>query len=126
MQIWWDIGRGPADSIFYQSLYGLGARYHLYLMPRSSISRRIACSSTVKYHCTIVRDFHQHGLAVDAACGVFPLGLESVSDASDFVRYTAYPDGFRVEPLSTALMDVTIYDIAGQKLASYHNVTIRR
>ena len=122
MQIWWDIGRGPADSIFYQSLYGLAANITL----PDAAQQYIKADSLLfngQYHCMIVRDFHQHGLAVDAACGVYPLGVESASDASDFVRYTSYPDGFKVEPLSSASVDVTIYDIAGQRLASYHDVT---
>jgi hypothetical protein len=119
MQIWWDIGKGPADSLFFQTLYGLGSNITL----PDAAQQYIKADSLLfngKYHCTIVSDFNQHGLASDSICAVFPAGITAIPDHSDPVRFTAYPDGFRaVATPSDMPVHIDIYDITGQRLISY-------
>ena len=123
MQIWWDIGRGPADSLFYQTLYGLGSNITLL----DAAQQYIKADSLVyggRYHCEIVRDFNQHGLAADTSCGTYPLAIQDITTASPFCKFTAYPDAFSVSALhSDAELNVDLYDMTGRRIASYANVT---
>jgi hypothetical protein len=42
----------------------------------------------------------------------------------DMVKFTGYPDGFRVSaPQSDIPLNITIYDLAGQRLAYYVGTT---
>ncbi|MCW3126763.1 MAG: hypothetical protein JWO03_2421 [Bacteroidetes bacterium] len=124
MQIWWDIGKGPADTLFFETMYGIASNVTLpdvaqvYIKADSSLYGG-------KYHCRIVQDFRDHGLASDSAgCAIYGVGVKDVSDQTDFVRFTSYPDGFRAEPVAAnTSIDITVYDIAGQRLSSYHNIT---
>lgn len=122
MQIYWDIGKGPADSLFFQTLYGLASNITLL----DAAEQYIKADSLLfdgRYHCTIIRDFNQHGLATDRVCGTFPLSVENLANQLPF-SFTAYPDGFLIAVSTPGTpVDVTLYDIAGQRLATYHNVT---
>lgn len=123
MQIWFDIGRGPADSLFFETLYGLAGNIKL----TDAAQQYIKADSVLyggRYHCTIVRDFYDHGLAFDSACGYYPLAVAEVSAQSGFVKFTAYPDGFKAIALqSDTPLNIDLYDITGQRLTSYTNVS---
>jgi hypothetical protein len=123
MEIWWDIGRGPADSLFFQTLYGLGSNITL----RDAAQQYIKADSVLfsgQYHCTIERAFYNHGLASDTACGLYPLAVSEVVSQSDFAKFTAYPDGFKaVAAEGNTPLNIDLYDIAGQRISSYTNVT---
>ena len=123
MQIWWDIGRGPADSLFFETLYGLAGNISL----PNAAQQYIKADSVLfggKYHCTIVSDFNQHGLASDSSCGVYPLGESSIVSQHSLIKFTAYPDGFRATTTQADVpLNIDLYDITGQRLASYVNVT---
>jgi hypothetical protein len=123
MQIWWAIGRGPADSLFFQCLYGLGGNIHL----TDAARHYIAGDSLLfngKYHCIITDIFNQHGLAYDSACsGEWPLGVADVTDRPGLFRFTAYPDGFMAAAQSSMPVDIDLYDMSGRKLVSYQNVS---
>ena len=121
MQIWWDIGRGPADSLFFQMLYGLGGNITL---PDAAQQYILADSLLFngQYHCTIVSAFRDHGLASDPACGVYPLAVAEIVSRNEFVKFTAYPDGFKaVAAEPNTPLNIDLYDIAGRHLASYVN-----
>ena len=123
MEIWWDIGKGPADSLFFQTLYGLGGNITL----PDAAQQYIKADSLLfggKYHCTIVRDFNHHGLAFDTVCGAFPLGMNTITEQTEFVKFTAYPDGFKAEAIqSDSPIDIILYSLTGQRIASYSNVS---
>lgn len=123
MQIWWAIGRGPADSLFFQCLYGLGGNIRL----TDAAQHYIAGDSLLfngKYHCIITDIFNQHGLAYDNTCsGEFPLGVADVTDHPGLFRFTAYPDGFMAAAQSNMPVDIDLYDMSGRKLVSYQNVS---
>jgi hypothetical protein len=124
MQIWFDIGRGPADSLFFQTLYGLGSNITL----PDAAQQYIKADSLLfngKYHCTIVRDFRDHGLApAEIGCGVYPLGAGEVVTQNEFVKFTAYPDGFKAVAADVNVpLNLDLYNIAGQRLVSYTNVS---
>ena len=123
MQIWWAIGRGPADSLFFQTLYGLGGNIHL----TDAAQQYIKADSILfdgRYHCIITGIFNQHGLAYDSTCGgEWPLGLVNIVNQPSLFRFTAYPDGFIAAASSNMPVDIDLYDISGRRLASYQNVT---
>ncbi len=123
MEIWWDIGKGPADTLFFETMYGIASNVSL----RDVAQVYIKADSTIyggKYHCRIVRDFNIRGLAEDSAgCRIYKVGITEVTSQSDLIKFTAYPDGFKAEPTTAATpIDIVVYDIAGQRLSSYHNV----
>ena len=123
MQIWWAIGRGPADSLFFQTLYGLGGNIHL----TDAAQQYIKADSILfdgRYHCTITGIFNQHGLAYDSTCsGEWPLGVANVPAQPSLFRFNAYPDGFTALSASNMPVDIALYDISGRILASYTDVT---
>jgi hypothetical protein len=122
MEIWWDIGKGPADSLFFQTLYGLGGNITL----PDAAQQYIKADSLLfngQYHCRIVHDFHDHGLASDTACGLFPLGITAVAGQPGLINFTAYPDGFKALAVQSDMpVSIDLYDITGQRLATYNNV----
>lgn len=122
MQIWFDLGRGTTDSLVYETMYGLASNITL----ADAAHQLILADSTLyggKYHCIIVRDLRDHGLASDiAGCGVYPAGVTAVPDRDHF-RFIGYPDHFRIETEPAADMDVVLYDIAGQRVGSYYHVS---
>jgi hypothetical protein len=122
MQIWFAIGRGPADSLFFQTLYGLGGNI---VLPDAA-QQYIKADSLLfngKYHCTITDIFYQHGLAHDSSCsGEYPLGLNQVNTISQPFTLVTYPDGFKaVASQYNVPVDIILYDISGRQLASYQN-----
>jgi hypothetical protein len=123
MQINRTIGRGPADSLFFECLYGLAANIRL----PDAAQQYIKADSLFFdgfYHCTIVNIFNQHGLAYDTLCGVYPNGIASISTPEHHTSLIAYPDGFTIVPAQSGeIMTIDLYDISGRKLASYGNVT---
>ena len=123
MQIWFAIGRGPADSLFFQTLYGLGGNITL----PDAAQQYIKADSLLfngKYHCTITDIFNQHGLAYDSTCsGEYPLGTADISPSQNYIRLLTYPDGFKAVTPSSVPADIALYDISGRQLASYQNVT---
>lgn len=123
MQIWFEIGRGPTDSLFFETLYGLASNIVLPDAAQQYIKADSALYNG-KYHCTIVKAFHDHGLASDRACGLYPAGTSDIAGVEEAVRFTAYPDGFKAESNQpNTLIDIVVYDIAGQRLSSYRNVS---
>jgi len=123
MEIYFDIGKGPADSLFFETLYGLGSNITL----RDAAQQYIKADSNLyngRYHCTIVQDFYNHGLAWDSACGIWPLGVVETVTTSELIVFTAYPDGFKaVSTQSADPVSITLYDITGQRIATYANVS---
>ena len=123
MQIWWAIGRGPADSLLFQTLYGLGGNIHL----TDAAQQYIKADSILfdgRYHCIITGIFNQHGLAYDSTCGgEWPLGLVNIESQPSPFRFTSYPDGFVASASSNMPLAIDLYDISGRRLASYQNVT---
>ncbi len=122
MQLYFDLGRATTDSLVYECMYGLAANITL----PDAAHQLILVDSTLyggKNHCIIVRDLHDHGLASDiAGCGIYPAGVAAVSGVDQF-RFISYPDRFRIESSEPgADMEVVLYDIAGQRVSSYHHV----
>lgn len=123
MQIWFDLGRGTTDSLVYETMYGLAANITL---PDAAHQLILADSVLYggRYHCIIVRDLRDHGLASDSVyCGIYPAGV-SVVTSGESLAFFGYSDRFRIAssaPLED--IDVTLYDIAGQRVATYHHVT---
>lgn len=125
MQIWWAIGRGSADSLFFQTLYGLGKNITLL----DAAKQYIKSDSLLfdgKYHCIITNIFNQHGLAFDSTCaGEYPLGVANVSSSPQLVNMLIYPDGFKAVPIAPGMpIAIDLYDMSGRLLASYQNVTM--
>ena len=124
MQIWWAVGRGPADSMFFQALYGLGSGITLL----DAAQQYIKADSILfdgRYHCIITNIFNQHGLAYDSSCtGEYPLGITDINQPQQLVNMLIYSDGFRVVPIQPGIpIDINLYDMSGRLLAYYRNVT---
>jgi hypothetical protein len=124
MQLWWEIGRGPADSMFFQALYGLGGNITLL----DAAQQYIKADSILfggRYHCIVTDVFNQHGLAYDPACGgEYPLGTADIAAPAGYLKLLTYPDGFRAVSLqSDAPIDITLYDMSGRQIASYQHVS---
>lgn len=123
MQLFFDLGRGTTDSLVYETMYGLAANITL---PDAAHQLIMADSALYggQYHCIIVRDMRDHGLASDSTyCGIYPAGIRGIQQEEPF-WFTGYPDRFRIEAAQRgADIIATLYDIAGQRIATYTHVT---
>jgi hypothetical protein len=124
MTIWGHLGRGVTDSLAYEAMYSFGGNTTLPEAAQMVVDADCQLFNGAHFN-TLWNDFRLHGLGSNLKnCQGYPAAVNDISDPLSAITFISRPESFRVlVPQSEINFRIDIYDMTGQKISSYQNVT---